>query len=101
MHIEKHEPGQSLHNFQLNLLEGLEYQEPNSQSREVLTPIETISLKKSTFDCYESNNFKRTNCINDYINEKLDCILPWTTTEGSEIIRGLQINSNGLIFSKL
>ena len=85
MHIEKHEAGQSLHNFQLNLLEGLEYHEPNSQSREVLTPIETISLKKSTFDCYTENTFQRTNCIDDYINEKLDCILPWTTTKVSNM----------------
>ena len=79
LNIEKHEPGQSLHNFQLNLLEGMEYQEPKYQTREVLTPIEMIALKKSTFDCYEDNSMKMTNCINDYINQKLDCILPWTT----------------------
>ena len=48
------------------------------------TTEETISLKKSTFDCDENNSMKFENCVNDFIAEQLKCKLPWTNYLGLE-----------------
>ena len=48
-------------------------------SVEMLKETDTTFLKKSTYDCYEDNSMKMTNCINDFYAKELGCKLPWIT----------------------
>ena len=75
--MEKHEPGQSLLNYNFDFLQNFEIYHKFKGYTEVPTTIETVSIKKSTYDCYEDNSMKMTDCINEYIAEQLDCNLPW------------------------
>ena len=38
---------------------------------------ETISLKKSKYNCFEDNSMIFKDCINDFISEQIKCQLPW------------------------
>ena len=87
--IEKHQPGQSLHAFGFDLTENFEIYHKGKGYTEMTTTVETRSLKKSNYDCYEENSMRMTDCINDFIAGQLDCYLPWTKIEkGVDICNG-------------
>ena len=44
---------------------------------ESLVQTETISLKKSNYDCFEDNSLVFKDCINEFIAEEIGCYLPW------------------------
>ena len=60
-------------------LGGLELVRNATGVKEVLTTLESVSLKKESHDCYEDNSMKMTNCINDFYAKELGCKLPWIT----------------------
>ena len=76
-YVEKHEPGQSLLNYNFDFLQNFEIYWQSNGYTEVPTSIETVSIKKSTYDCYEDNSMKMNDCINEYIAEQMNCYLPW------------------------
>ena len=51
----------------------------NEGYKEFLMETETTSLKTSRYDCIEDNSMLMKECIDDFINEELNCSLPWTT----------------------
>ena len=81
-YVEKHEPGQSLLNFDFDFLQNFEIYHIDKGYTEMPITIQTSSLKKRNYDCYEDNSMQLTNCINDFIAEQLNCNLPWTKNEG-------------------
>ena len=48
-------------------------------SVEMLKETDTTFLKKSTYDCYEDNSIRMTNCMNEFYAKELGCKLPWDT----------------------
>ena len=83
-YVEKHQPGQSLHPFDFDLVGNFEIYHKGKGYTEMTSSIETISLKKSNYDCYEDNSMRTTDCINDFIAQQLDCSLPWTSNQKLE-----------------
>ena len=41
------------------------------------TTIDTVTLKKKGYDCYEDNSMNMKECIDEYIAEEMECNLPW------------------------
>ena len=41
-------------------------------------------MKKSKFNCHEDNSYKQTDCLNEYYASKLNCNLPWVTSNLSQ-----------------
>ena len=83
-YVEKHEPGQSLMNFNFDPLQNFEIYHIGKGYTEMPITIQTSSLKKKNYDCYEDNSMQLTSCINEFIAEQLNCNLPWTTTNQGE-----------------
>ena len=54
-YIEKHEPGQSLMNYNFDFLQNFELYHVGKGYNEVPITIQTNSLKKKTYDCFEDN----------------------------------------------
>ena len=77
LRFEKHQPGQSLYNFQFDYNNGYQYYRQGIFQYKSFITVKTESLKTSTFDCYEDNSMKMTECIDEYIAEQLNCSLPW------------------------
>ena len=75
-YFEKHEFGQSLQNYDFDRSH-LEILHPFVAYNEYLIQTETTWLKKSSFDCFEDNSLKITDCIDNFISEKMGCRLPW------------------------
>ena len=82
-YIEKHQQGQSLYPYGFDKTDNFYVTHAGKGDFKTVTTEETISLKKSTYDCYEDNSMKKQDCINDFIAEELDCKLPWATYKGS------------------
>ena len=78
MRFERHELGQSLYNYHLDVLKGYQFFRQGVRKNFVVTPFRTEALKKKTFDCYEDNSMRKSDCIDEYIIEQLNCSLPWS-----------------------
>ena len=76
-YYERHEYGNSKQNYDFDMTSGFDMLPNWRSSLEVLEQTETISLKKSNYDCYEDNSMKMTDCINDFYASQLGCKLPW------------------------
>ena len=63
MRFERHELGQSLYNYQLDILKGYQSFRQGVRKNFVVTPIRTEALKKKIFDCYEDNSMRKSDCI--------------------------------------
>ena len=87
-YIEKHYPGQSWYPFGFDKTENFEIYQRSKGYTKIFTAVETISLKKSYYDCYEDNSMRVEDCINEFIAEQLDCVLPWAKYHGK--IQGLE-----------
>ena len=44
----------------------------------------TKRLKKSKFNCHENNSNQQTDCLNEYYVSKLNCTLPWISSNHLE-----------------
>ena len=76
--FERHEPQQSLYNFQFDMNKGYQYFERGKTQFSLVIPVETEALKQRKYDCHEDNSMKITDCVDEYIAEQLNCSLPWT-----------------------
>ena len=76
--FERHEPHQSLYNYQFDMTKGYQFFEQGKNQFHLVIPVETESLKQRTYDCYEDNSMKMTDCVDEYIAEQLNCSLPWS-----------------------
>ena len=91
--MEIHSHGQSNHNYKENYLEGLKYVTAQKGFQIAAGTVETTSLKRANYDCYEDNSMKKAECINEFIEFELGCKLPWLETSlnfeycsGSEVM---------------
>ena len=75
--FERHEAYQSNLNYQFDKKSGYQYYKKGVSPYYLVTPVETKALKKGTHDCYEDNSMKKTECVDDYFAEQLNCSLPW------------------------
>ena len=76
-YVEKHMPGQSLHNYQFNWVDGFDILYDENGYTQIPIPIETISLKTHSHDCNRDNSLRFTQCINEFMTEELNCTVPW------------------------
>ena len=86
-YVEKHEYMQSLHNYDFDRLKNFDILHKDKAMTEFHLPIETSLLRKSKYDCWEDNSMKLTDCINNFIEYKLNCSLPWRSSK-SQICSG-------------
>ena len=89
-YLEKHESGQSSFNYQLSYLEGFNVLHKSEAYAEIPLRTDVLSLKKSTFDCYEDNSMQKTRCVNQYIADQLGCSLPWYNETNFDNCEGKQ-----------
>jgi hypothetical protein len=85
MFVEKHEAGQSRHNYLINFnndAEVFSYQNGGA-SMKILTPRIYEKLKTKKHDCMEGKSQRFTQCMNKFITKKLDCVLPWLEIGGN------------------
>ena len=77
--IQLHEIGQSPYNFEVDQgnIQWLGYEPGKSYLTTIGQQVVRQNLKKSTWNCHEDNSNMQTNCINNFYNKKLGCILPW------------------------
>ena len=78
-YYERHEHGNSKQNYDFDTTSGFNMLGNYKLSVEMLKQTDTTFLKKSTYDCYEDNSMKMTNCMNDFYANELGCKLPWDT----------------------
>ena len=78
--MELHSPGQSNHNYKWNYLEGSKYISLFDGLKIISGTVQTTSLKRASYDCYEDNSMQKTECINEFIEFALGCRLPWLNT---------------------
>ena len=76
--FERHEPRQSLYNYQFDTYNGYQAFRKGIFQYNLVTPIETEALKQKSFDCYEDNSMRKSECIDEYIIQQLNCSLPWS-----------------------
>ena len=76
-YVEKHEHGQSQLNYRFDFLQNVEILNFDKGYTEFAKNIETLSLKKKNYDCYEDNSMQMKDCIDEYIAEEMGCNLPW------------------------
>ena len=50
------------------------------------TTIETVTLKKKGYDCYEDNSMIMKECIDEYIAEEMECNLPWAKQHSTKVL---------------
>ena len=86
-YVEKHEYKQSLHNYDFDRLKNFQIFHVGKGLTELSLPIETKRLNKLNHDCFEDNSMKMTDCINNFIEHKLNCSLPWNKPK-SQICSG-------------
>ena len=91
--MEVHTHGQSNHNYKENYLEGLKFVTLRKGLKIISGTVETTSLKRASYDCYEDNSMQKAECINEFIEFELGCKLPWLETRlnfeycsGSEVM---------------
>ena len=84
-YYERHEPDNSRHNFDFDKTSGFDMLGNWEKTLVVLKETQTTTLRKSSFDCYEDNSMKMTNCINDFYADQLGCKLPWTQSKSDKI----------------
>ena len=84
--MEIHAEGQSNHNYKLSLGSGITFLPVRTGMTMGTKLTETIALKKSTYDCNEDNSVKQTDCINEYLEQKLECLLPWLHTNSDSLV---------------
>ena len=77
--IQLHEIGQSPYNFEVDQgnIQWIGYEPGKSYLTTIGQQVVRQNLKKSTWNCHEDNSNMQTNCINNFYNKKLGCILPW------------------------
>ena len=77
--IQLHEISQSPYNFEVDQgnIQWLGYEPGKSYLTTIGQQVVRQNLKKSTWNCHEDNSNMQTNCINNFYNKKLGCILPW------------------------
>ena len=74
----KHEYKQSRYSFLMEPISSSEVLPIKGGVVEYLIQTETTHLKKARFDCFEDNSMYFEDCIEDFIAEELNCVLPWT-----------------------
>ena len=84
-YVERHEPGQSLLNFKFDRLQHFDIVHIDKGQAEYATTMKTVSLKKKEYDCYEDNSMKLSECLDEFIAEKLECNLPWAKQHSTKV----------------
>ena len=75
--VEQHEPGQSSYHYRFDWLEGMEAKDKKYGYQEYFISTVTTSLKKHDYECDEKNQMKKTECIDAFLTNQLNCSLPW------------------------
>ena len=78
-YLEKHMPGQSLHNYQFDWVDGLDILYTKKGHTQIPIQTETISLNTRHHHCNQYNSLRFTQCIDDFMTEYLNCSVPWIT----------------------
>ena len=73
----RHEPNQSPYNYQFSMLDNFEMLYQNTVYTFATVPTKTIFKRRSAYLCQEDNSIRFTECIDQYIAEEINCILPW------------------------
>jgi hypothetical protein len=91
MSVEKHEVGQSRHNYQLDFNNGIESFSFQAGGTFIKTLTQRIyeKVKTKKHDCIEGNSQRFTQCMNNYIMKRLNCVLPWVEMGGNGIAKGI------------
>ena len=73
-----HESGQSHYNYDVDVSR-IEYFDKTAHVVYTMSSQQDVvkRLKKSNYMCHEDNSNRRTDCLNDYYESKLNCTLPW------------------------
>ena len=86
-YVEEHEYKQSRHNYDFDRLKNFQIMHIGKGRTELSLTVKSKLLNKPNFECFEDNSMKMTDCINDFIESKLDCSLPWNKPK-SQICSG-------------
>ena len=92
-YVERHEPGQSLLNLKFDKLQHFDTVHIDKGQAEYATTVETVSLKKKDYDCYEDNSMKMSECLDEFIAEEMECNLPWAkehSTKAMDVCSGAE-----------
>ena len=76
-YILKHDFEQNHLSYNMDRSKSFGILHPHSGIAEYMTQTETILLKKVKYDCIEDNSLKFEDCINEFIEEELNCHVPW------------------------
>ena len=73
----KHEKDQSSHIFDMEKSHSFQLLRFKERFAEYNNQIETTYLKKSNYDCHQDDSMFFKDCINEFITDKMGCMLPW------------------------
>ena len=79
LYLLKHEYKQSTHTYDMDISTSYQALQKGHMMEEYLTQTETVSLKKTRYDCFEDNTMHFKDCMEEFIGENLNCSLPWVT----------------------
>ncbi len=74
--FEIHESGQSRHNAEF-VFESVKTSKGGQVDQLIMRASRTEQVNTPKQPCFESNDHSITDCVNQYIEEKLGCKLPW------------------------
>jgi hypothetical protein len=90
MLVEKHEVGQTRHNYMLDFNNDIEVivNQPGNIITKNLKPRVYEKVKTKGHKCIEDNSQRFTQCMNSFIMTRLSCTLPWLELGGSRAAKG-------------
>ena len=79
-YFEMHEKGQSVSNYELDVVrKSIDLLAPKMYNM-YLSETETILINRGEYECDENNEMQLSFCIQEFIEDKLQCKLPWSQT---------------------